>query len=334
MRKPLKQWLSLAAILLAALTGALWGRHAWRRSQLFVATDDAYIRGRLVAVASRVPGTLLTVQVEENQPVQAGSVIATLDPRDFDALAARARASLAEAEAAQGLNRAQIAQARAQVKAAQSQQALAALEARRLRALVEVEAIPRQKYDQVLSALEVANAQEEAAHKQVAALEGALAVSAGKADQARASLAQARLQRSYCAILAPCDGFISRRMTEPGMVVAAGQPLLAVVPLGLEELWVEANVKETQLRRIRPGQSVTLRADLNAGQAFQGVVESLAAGTGSAFSLLPPENATGNWVKVVQRVPVRIRLVPAPDRPAQARLRVGMSVTAVIDTRS
>lgn len=327
----LKQWLSLAAILLAAAIGALWARHAWVRSEILVATDDAYVRGRVVAVASRVPGTVLTLRVVENQAVKAGDLIATLDPRDFDALEARAQGSLAEAQAAQGLNRAQIAQAQAQVKAAESQKALAGLEARRLRALVDVEAIPRQKYDQVVTALEVATAQGEAAGKQVAALEGALAVSAGKADQARAGLAQARLQRSYCAILAPCDGVVSRKLLEPGMVVAPGQPLLALVPLDAAELWVEANVKETQLRQVRPGQRVTLKADLDPGASFQGVVESLAAGTGSAFSLLPPENATGNWVKVVQRVPVRIRLVPGPSA---TRLRVGMSVSAVIDTRS
>ena len=331
MRRQLKVRLSLAAILLAAAAGGLWARHAWVRSERFVATEDAYVKGRVVAVASRVPGTLLTLQVEENQSVQAGAVIATLDPRDFDALADKAQASLAEAEAAQGLNRAQISQAQAQVKAAGSQKALAGLEARRLRALVDRDAIPRQKYDQVVTALDVASAQEEAALKQVAALEGALRVSAAKAGQARAALGQARLQRSYCAILAPCDGFVTRKMAEPGMVVAPGQPLLALVPLAPEELWIEANFKETQLGRVHPGQPVTLRADGTGAQAFQGVVASLAAGTGSAFSLLPPENATGNWVKVVQRVPVRIRLVPGPE--PSSRLRVGMSVTAVIDTR-
>jgi membrane fusion protein (multidrug efflux system) len=329
MAKPLKKWFSLALILAAALIGALWARHAWVRSEILVATEDAYVKGPVVAVSSRVPGTLLTLQVVENQPVAAGAVIATLDPRDFDALEAKAQASLAEAQAALVLNRAQIAQAQAQAGAMDSQKALAVLDEHRLKALVEHDSIPRQKYDQVHTALEVASAQAEAAHRQVAALEGSLAVSSGKYANAQASLAQAQLQRSYCAIHAPCAGFVSRKMGEPGMVVAAGQPLLAVVPLG-QELWVEANYKETQLRNVHPGQRVALRADLDDRQEFQGTVESIGAGTGSAFSLMPPENATGNWVKVVQRVPVRIRL----DGPALPKLRLGLSVSAVIDTRS
>ena len=178
---------------------------------------------------------------------------------------------------------------------------------------------------------QVAAAQVDAARKQVAALQGSFQVSAGKAAQARAGVEQARLQRTYCTVPAPCAGIVTRKLAEPGMVVAAGQPLLAIVPLGQEELWVEANFKETQLRDVRPGQKAVLRADID-GQDIPGIVESLAAGTGSAFSLLPPENATGNWVKVVQRVPVRIRLAPGAD-PGH-RLRLGLSVSAVIDTRS
>ena len=192
------------------------------------------------------------------------------------------------------------------------------------------ESIPRQKLDQARTACQVATAQLEAAQKQVAAIQCALQVSGSKETQAGASLRQMRLQKSYCTVPAPCDGFVTRKMAEPGMVVAAGQPLLAIVPLGQTELWVEANFKETQLRRVRPGQRVTLRADVD-DEDIPGIVESLAAGTGSAFSLLPAENATGNWVKVVQRVPVRIRLAPGAD-PGH-KLRLGLSVAAVIDTR-
>jgi membrane fusion protein (multidrug efflux system) len=332
MTKQTKKWVSLAAILVAALAGGLWSYGRWRHNQVFVATDDAYVRGPVVAVASRVPGTLLTVRVAENQEVKAGSVLATLDPRDFDAAEAKAQAALAEATASMALNRAQIAQAQAQVRAMDSQRALATLEEGRLKALVERDSIPRQKYDQAATGLQVATAQAEAARKQVAALQGALGVSSGKAAQSQASLNQSRLQRSYCAIPAPCDGFVTRKLGEPGMVVAAGQPLLAVVPLGQEELWIEANFKETQLKNVRVGQRVSLRTDLAEDQELQGTVESIAAGTGSVFSLLPPENATGNWVKVVQRVPVRIRLTPGTA--ARHKLRLGFSVAAVIDTRS
>jgi membrane fusion protein (multidrug efflux system) len=191
--------------------------------------------------------------------------------------------------------------------------------------------MPRQKLDQATTAFEVAKAQLDAARKQVAAIRGSLQVSQSKEAQALAALEQVRLQRSYCTIWAPCDGFVTRKMAEPGMVVAAGQPLLTIVPLDSKEVWVEANFKETQLRNVRPGQKVALVADID-DQKIPGIVESIGAGTGAAFSLLPAENATGNWVKVVQRVPVRIRLAEGAD--PHHKLRLGLSVSAVIDTRS
>jgi membrane fusion protein (multidrug efflux system) len=332
MEKQTRKWVSLASILTIAAAGSAWAYSRWRHNEVFVATDDAYVKGHVTAVAARIPGTLATLDVVENQPVQAGQQIASLDPKDFEAIEAKALAALAEARASMGLNQAQIAQAQAQIRAVESQKSLADLEERRLKALIERESIPRQKYDQAFTASQVAGAQVEAARKQVAALQGALGVSSSKAGQAQASLEQARLQRSYCRILAPCAGFVTRKLGEPGMVVAAGQPLLALVPLGQEDIWIEANFKETQLRNVHPGQKVRLRADIAEETELEGTVESIAAGTGSMFSLLPPENATGNWVKVVQRIPVRIKLAPGAD--PRHKLRLGYSVSAVIDTRS
>ncbi|WP_026852314.1 HlyD family secretion protein [Geothrix fermentans] len=326
-----KKWASLAVILALAVTGTVWALVQWRHGQIHVSTDNAYVKGHVMTVSSHVPGPLLQVAVQENQAVRAGQVLASLDPRDYDAAIARAEASLAEARSALALNEAQIAQARAQVQAAESQQALAGLEKRRMDALLARQSIPRQKHDQVTTAEAVAGAQVAAARKQVAAAQGLLGVSRSKVQVAQAALDQTRLQRSYCAIVAPCDGTVSRKLAEPGMVVAAGQPLLAVVPLGQEDLWVEANFKETQLRRVRPGQRVRMKTDLDS-RTFMGTVESLSAGTGAAFSLLPAENATGNWVKVVQRLPVKITL--DPDADPERRLRLGLSVEAEIDTRS
>jgi len=325
-----RTWISLAAILLTAAGAGLYGYSRWRHGQVFVATDDAYVKGHVVTVAARIPGSILSLDLKENDPVAAGAVIATLDPKDVAALADKAQGSLEEARASMAQNRAQIALAQAQLRAAASQQRLAELEQGRLETLVERQSMPRQKLDQARTACQVATAQADAAGKQVAAFQGTLKVSASKAAQAEASLEQVRLQRSYCTVAAPCAGFVTRKLAEPGMVVAAGQPLLALVPLGAEALWVEANFKETQLERVRPGQPVALRADVD-DREIPGVVESIAAGTGAAFSLLPAENATGNWVKVVQRVPVRIRLAPGAD--PQHRLRLGLSVAAVIDTR-
>lgn len=326
-----KKWVSLTVILTLAVTGTIWALIRWRHGQVYVATDNAYVKGHVMTVSSHIPGPLLEVAVQENQSVRMGQTLATLDPRDYDAAIARAEASLAEARSALALNQAQIAQAQAHLQSAESQRTLAGLEKQRMDALHSRQSIPRQKLDQATTAEEVATAQVAAAQKQVAATRGLLGVSQSKVQVAQAGLAQAQLQRSYCAIVAPCDGTVSRKLAEPGMVVAAGQPLLAVVPLGQEDLWVEANFKETQLHRVRPGQRVRMKADID-GRIFTGTVDSLSAGTGAAFSLLPAENATGNWVKVVQRLPVKISL----DRDAdpERKLRLGLSVEAEIDTRS
>ena len=326
-----KKWISLGVILGAALIGTCWAYLRWRHEQVFVSTDNAYVRGHIVTLASRIPGPLQTLAVDDNQAVKAGQVIATVDPKDFDAAVARAQASLAEAQSALALNQAQIGQATAQVAAARSQKTLTEADRRRLSALFERQSLPKQKFDQAVAADEVAAASEEAARKQVAAARSALGVSRSKVGVAQAALDNALLQRSYCTITAPCDGVVSRKLAEPGVVVAPGQPLLSIVPLDQNELWVEANYKETQLVRVRPGQRVTLRTDLDDSRAFTGTVESLSAGTGSVFSLLPAENATGNWVKVVQRVPVKIKLDSGAD--PDHRLRLGLTVTAVIDTR-
>ena len=139
-----------------------------------------------------------------------------------------------------------------------------------------------------------------------------LEVSRMKVGTAQAKLEEAQLQRSYCAIVSPIAGVVSRKMAEVGNVVAPGQPLFAVVPLNVADIWVEANFKETQLRNVRPGQPCTLKADIDQTTEYRGTVDSISAGTGAAFSMLPPENATGNYVKVVQRVPVKIRIDPRP----------------------
>jgi membrane fusion protein, multidrug efflux system len=327
-----KKWISLTVLLLLVAVGAVWGYARWRHGQIHVVTDNAYVKGKVHPVASKVPGSLVTVNVEDNQEVKAGDVIATLDPRDFDMAVERAGASLAEAEAALATDRAQIAQAKAQLEAALSQRGLTLLELERAEALFKRQSIPKQRFDQASAAKETADAQVESARKAISASEAKLTVSARKSDTARASLDNAKLQRTYCTITAPVPGTVSRKSAEPGMVVAPGQPLCAIVPLDSSEIWVEANFKETQLRRVKPGQRVTLEADLDPSRKYTGRVDSISAGTGAAFSLLPPENATGNWVKVVQRLPVKITFDPGqdPDR----RLRVGMTVTVEIDTTS
>jgi membrane fusion protein (multidrug efflux system) len=332
MNGSVKKWVSLSILALAVIAGAIAGYARWKHNQVYLSTEDAYVRGHIYTVASKVPGTLLSVDVDENQAVKIGQVIATIDPKDYDAEIAKAEASLAEAHAALATNQAQIAQAQAQVAAAQSQLGLAQIEKNRLSALYERQSLPKQKYDQAVSAESVALAQKTAAQKSVAAARAMLDVNRKKIEKAQASLDAAKLQRSYCTIVSPADGTVSRKSAEPGNVVAPGQPLCAVVPLAAQEIWVDANFKETQLKNVRVGQKATIRADIDKSRTYSGTVESLSAGTGAVFSLLPPENATGNWVKVVQRVPVRIKLDPGTD--PDHNLRLGLTVTAVIDTTS
>jgi membrane fusion protein (multidrug efflux system) len=325
-----KRWISLAVILLVVAVIVVAGYRYWRHSQVHPNTDDAYVRGDIFAVASRVPGTLLTVEVIENQTVTKGQVIATLDPRDFDAQIQQAMASLDEARSMLATNRAQIAQAKAKVAADQSRLELARINLKRFSELYSRSSAPKQREDDALSAERVASAEAAASQQALAAVEANLVVAGQRVKLLEVRLADAQLTRSYCTIVAPSDGVVSKKSAEVGQVVAPGQPLCAVVPLEGGHIWVEANFKESELRRIQPGQPATFATDVNPSRTYRGWVESLSAGTGAAFSLLPPENATGNWVKVVQRLPVRVAIDEQSN--ADHSLRLGLSVHVEVDT--
>lgn len=327
-----RKWVALVFLGLFLAAAAVFGYGRWKHALWHIETEDAYVRGHIFSVSSRIPGTLLSLDVLENQAVKAGQTIATVDPKDFDAAVVKADASMNEAAADCAVKEANIAQAKAQLVAVKSQLQLAQADLVRIEALYGRQSIPKQKYDQAVTAEEVARAQVTTAEKTVALGSAALEVSRRKTETAKAQLEQAQIQRSYCTIVAPADGVVSRKMAEAGNVVAPGQPLCAVVPLELNDIWVEANFKETQLKNVRPGQPCTVTADIDKGKVYSGKVDSISAGTGAAFSLLPPENATGNWVKVVQRVPVKIVIDPASD--PEHRLRVGLSVHVAIDTRA
>jgi membrane fusion protein, multidrug efflux system len=325
----MKKWISLAAIVLVLGGIAVFAYRDWRHSQRHPNTDDAYVGGDVFAVSSLVPGRLATVEVTENQPVSRGQVIATIDPRDYDAEVQQATAGLAEARSAIATNNAQIAQARARAAADASRLALARINLERFSDLFKRNSVPKQRYDDSVTAEQVAAADDAAARKALAAAEANLGVSEEKVKVQQSRLATAELTRSHCTITAPVDGVIARKSAQPGQVVAPGQPLCAVVPLSGGHIWVEANFKETDLRRIRVGLPATLVADVNPGRTYRGWVESLSAGTGAAFALLPPENATGNWVKIVQRLPVRIAIDPGSD--TDHSLRLGLSVKVEVD---
>ena len=326
-----KKWVALGILLGLAVAGGILGYLRWKHNQIFVSTEDAYVGGRIYTVAPQIAGKILTLPIDENMLVQKGQVMATIDPKDYDAAVAQASANLSEAQAAVATNQAAIAQAKAQVLAYESQLRLAKIDLGRIQTLYERQSIPKQNYDDVVTREEVAQAQLKAAQKTVAQAEAALGVSQERIKVAQAALDQAQLQRSYCTITSPVTGYISRKLTQVGQVLAPGQPLCAVVSLSLNDIWVEANYKETQLGNVRVGQPVKIWADIDKDRTYRGTVEGISAGTGAVFSLLPPENATGNWVKVVQRVPVRVKIDPASD--PNHELRLGLSVTCEIDTR-
>lgn len=324
-----KRWLGLAVILVfaAALVGLGW--HNWQHGQIYPTTDNAYVDADVTPVASRIPGTLLQVNITNDGIVREGDVIAELDPRDFDQAVAKQQATLATAEAAVALQEARIAGARAQVAAAEAQTELARTDLERFTALDERGSAARRQYDQALAASRVAEAQLVAARKSLQAAEAGLAADQAAVRKAHTGLDNAVLQRSYCTIVAPCDGIVADKSAAAGQVVAPGQPLCRLARLAGEHVWIAANFKETQLKRIRVGQPVSFRIDADDSREFKGHVASLSAGSGAAFSLLPPENATGNWIKVVQRLPVRIDF----DEEVPARLlRLGLSCEVTVDT--
>ncbi len=396
-RTPLVLGVSLALVVAVA---AGWWYTSGKES-----TDDAQVDGHIVPVAPRAGGTVMEVRVQINQRVEKGALLVQIDPRDYQIALERARADLADAEAASeaarngvpitsattagqvasataSVERARIATAiaekdiegakarlvgaQARLKEAKANETRVANDLDRMKQLVAKDEVSRQQYDATVAASEAAKAAVEGAQAGVVeaeqgvqnalsrreqSLEAARQAEAdlrtahtapaqmnvsrarlGSADarlqMVRASVAQAQLNLEHTSVVAPAAGIVSRKSVEPGQVVQPGQPLLALVQV--DEVWVTANFKETQLKDMRVGQPAQVSVDAY-GRSYSGIVESLAGATGARFSLLPPENATGNFVKVVQRVPVRI--VFDKNQGVEQLLRPGMSVTATVRTR-
>jgi membrane fusion protein (multidrug efflux system) len=366
-------------------------------------TDDAQIEGHVTPIAPRVGGTVLSVPVVDNQTVAAGAVLVQIDPKDYQVALEKAKAELADAEAAltaaqsnipitsatttgnvtsaQGTveqagsavaagqkevdaAKARFAAAQARLREAQANSTKASKDVERLRGLLAKDEVSQQQFDAASAAADAARAGVDSAASQAAeadaginvaqshliqarageqqakanldtARTGPEQVTAAKAraaaaqarvDQMKAAVQQAELNLHYATIAAPQAGIVSRKSVEVGQVIQPGQPLMAVIPL--EGVWVVANFKETQLTDMRPGQRARITVDAYGGREFAGKVDSIAAATGARFSMLPPENATGNYVKVVQRVPVKIVLDPGQD--PEHLLRPGMSVVPTV----
>ena len=298
-------------------------------------TDDAFIDGYVTFVSPRISGPVVKLLVTDNQRVKAGEPLLEIDPRDYQVLVDQAAADLAaanthvrQAEAQVIVDQAKADQQNAALPAAQAIAGRAEADRARYQS-VESQAVSRSQQDlanaQAKSAaaeVEVARDQAKAAAAQVELDRANVETARAQVQQAQTRLQQAQLQLSYTAIAAPRDGRVTRRTVEQGAYVQTGQALLALVP---DDLWVVANFKETQLERMRPGQTVLLRVDAYPHQQFLGKVDSVQAGSGALFSLLPPENAVGNFVKVVQRVPVKIIFDPEAGL-SQFNLAPGLSV--------
>ena len=393
--------IAIGVVLIALVVTGVWlWATAGRES-----TDDAQVDAHVTPISTRVGGMVLDVPVKENQQVDAGAVLAVVDPRDYQVALAKAQAELATAEADASAARvnipitstatagnvsnarggveqaqagietaqrgvdaanARLVTAQAREREAEANAVRTAKDVERFKTLLSKDEISQQQYDAAVAAADAARASSDSAKSQVAEAQAGISVAqsqlmqaragsaqasaqlqtaqtgpeqvaaqrarAASADarvlQQRAAVQQAELNLQYATVKAPVKGIVSKKTVEVGQVVQPGQPLLTIIPL--EEVWVTANFKETQLESMRSGQPATIEVDAYGGREFKAHVESLAAATGSRFSLLPPENATGNFVKVVQRVPVRIVIDQKQD--AEQLLRPGMSVTAKVYT--
>ncbi|HET7790789.1 MAG TPA: HlyD family secretion protein [Gemmatimonadales bacterium] len=284
-------------------------------------TDDAQVDGHVIPVLPKVGGFVSEVRVRDNQPVRAGDTLVVLDDRDFQVRLTQANADLV-ALLATVSSKTRVGQADAAVAQAQANAQKAHADLDRLRPLADQDIVSKQQLD-------AAEAAAAAADAGLAQAQAALAGADARVAAARAARDQAALNLSYTRITAPTGGVVSKKNVEVGQLVQAGQPLMTVVPL--DNIWVEANLKETQITDVTPGDPADITVDAYPGVHFAGHVESLSPATGAKFSLLPPDNATGNFTKVVQRLPVRIGL-DRPNDPAKP-LRPGMSVVVTITTK-
>lgn len=336
MRSQLFRPFLMAIVILVVLIALVPGIRYYRYIETHVSTDDAYVDGTVALISSRVSGTVIDVYVEDNWTVKAGALLVALDPRDFEVRVDQARAQLARARQSIDELYAQVAAAESGVSLAESQLRQAQIDFDRAKQLKAQGIVSAQFFDQATTGYKVAVAGRALADHQLAQARAALggpSLDHARYDrplvkQAESALEAAELDLAYTRISAPFAGVVTHKSVHVGHRVQPGEPLMAVVPL--TRLYLTANFKETQLTDVRVGQQAEIEADIYPGFVYHGHVDSISMGTGAAFSLLPPENATGNWVKVVQRVPVKVVIDSAI--PENKALRLGLSVEVAVDT--
>jgi membrane fusion protein (multidrug efflux system) len=321
--------LTAVFIVAGAATAGWW----WLDGRWHTSTDDAYVQGNLVQLTPQIAGIVIRINADDTALVREGDPVVVLDDADTRTALDEAKAGLAQAVRRVRQLYANTDALRASVELRRAEWRRAREDLQRRTGLPDARALAEEDLKHAQAQVESAAAALRAAEQQLAASE-ALVSRTTVATHPDVQQAAAKLRESYLAaqrasVLAPVTGYVAKRSVQLGQQVAPGAPLLAIVPL--VDVWVDANFKESQLRDVRIGQPVTLTADLYGGAAlYHGSVIGLAPGTGSAFALLPPQNATGNWIKIVQRLPVRIRL--DPQELAAHPLRVGLSMSVSIDT--
>ncbi len=330
------------AAMLAAL--AIYAYHWFTYGRFIESTDDAYVGGDITVIAPKVSGLIAQVAVTDNQRVRAGDLLVKLDDRDYraalaqtDAAVSGERALLANLDAKRHLQHAVILQARADIAAADAETVRTHDDEVRFRELsahgaasIEIYQKAKADYDESLAGGQKARAELDAAERELDVIDTEKRETDAGLAAAVAERETARLNLGYTELRAPIDGTIGNRSARVGAYATVGGQLLSIVPA--RGLWVDANFKESQLARMRPGQPATIEADVLPGRVFRAQVVSLAPATGAEFSVLPAENATGNFTKIVQRVPVRLML--EGNASVLGRLRPGLSVTAEVDERA
>ncbi len=331
---PAKKRVKTFGILLLIIIALGWyGLKLFISARTNIETDNAFIEAHIVPVSAKVSGTVARVLVKDNQMVKRGDMLLEIDPRDYQLQVSKAAAGVGMAENDQSSAQMSVEGARAAVQSAKARFEQALLEQQRAEKLFSRDVMPKEQFDRKTTARLVSAAELKAAEETLkrAQAEAGLIVRSGnqaKILQRKAMLEEAALQLSYTKIYAVQDGYVTRKSVEEGVNIQAGQSLMALVPL--HATWITANYKERQITYLKPGQKVEFTVDAYPGKTFSGTLDSIMAGTGAAFSLLPPENATGNYVKVIQRVPVKITIDRSSD-PEQL-LRIGMSVVPVVLT--
>jgi membrane fusion protein (multidrug efflux system) len=334
-------FVTVGALAVLAAAG-FYGEDYWRNGRFLVSTDDAYVQADTITIAPKVAGYLSEVLVGDNEPVKAGQILARIDPRDFQVALEQAQADVAAAEAsitsrqaALDTQKAAVEEAKGTVAVDQANEVFADQENKRYAELAARGFGSVQNAQQAASRIAASRATVQrdlaaltSATKQVGQIEADLAQARAALVRAKAVAHQARLNLSYTTLTAPADGVVGNRTLRVGQFVQAGTQLMSVVPT---TVYIIANYKETQLTDVRPGQPATVAVDTYPDRVFTGRVDSLAPASGQTFALLPPDNATGNFTQIVQRIPVKI--VIDAGRDGAGDLRPGMSAVPVIDTK-